>query len=127
MEIAFLTGRIIFGGYFFLMGINHFAKSKMLSGYAASKGIPSPSLAVYGSGLLIILGGLGVLLGVYPQVSLFLIIIFLIPVTFFMHAFWNDTDPQMRMVDQVNFLKNIALLGAALALYGVGTPWLLSI
>ena len=99
----------------------------MLTGYAASKGVPSPSLAVVGSGLLILLGGLGVLLGVYTQISLWLIIIFLVPVSFKMHNFWTVAEPQAKMMEQVNFMKNMALVGAALMMMLLSEPWVWSL
>ena len=34
MEIIVLVGRILFGGFFIVMGINHFQNLAMMSGYA---------------------------------------------------------------------------------------------
>jgi len=104
-------------------GINHLKNRSALTGYAASKGVPSPNLAVIGSGLLILLGGLGVLLGVYTQISLWLIIIFLVPVSFKMHNFWTLSEPMPKMMDQVHFMKNMALVGAALMMMFLSQPW----
>jgi putative oxidoreductase len=36
-----------------------------------------------------------------------------------MHDFWTAQDPQQRQNDMIQFSKNLALLGAALALIGV--------
>lgn len=106
-----------------MMGITHFAKNPMLAQYAVSKGVPSPRLAVYVSGLLILLGGLGILLGIYVEAALILIMLFLIPVSFMMHAFWSEKDPMMKMADMTNFLKNTALLGAALVMFAEYSGW----
>jgi len=127
MEILFLIGRILFGGFFLISGFKHFKNGKMLTGYAASKGVPSASLAVYVSGLMIFLGGLGVLLGVYTQVSLWLIIIFLVLTSFKMHNFWTIADPMAKMPEQVNFMKNMALAGAALMMLLMAEPWVYSL
>lgn len=123
MEIAFLIGRIIFGGYFVMNGLNHFIKFGMMRGYAVSKGVPAAGLAVGVTGLLLISGGAGVLLGTYIQWAAAALVAFLIPVSFKMHNFWSITDPQMKMVDMVNFLKNMALLGAALMMLAIPQPW----
>lgn len=106
-------------------GINHlFSKTDMLMGYAQSKGVPSPKLAVYLSGLLIFLGGLGMLLGIYVELSLWLIAVFLLFVTFKMHQFWKVDEPMARMSEMVNFTKNMALLGATLMLlYLASSAW----
>jgi hypothetical protein len=44
-----------------------------------------------------------------------------------MHDFWNANDPQQRQNDMINFSKNMALAGAALALSGVEEPWPVSL
>lgn len=123
MDLLFLVGRILFGGFFLINGINHLTKTNMLVGYAGSKNVPAAKLAVLVSGLLILAGGAGVVLGVYIKWSLLALILFLVPVSFKMHAFWKITDPMQKMGDQVNFMKNMALLGATLMLYAVPWPW----
>jgi uncharacterized membrane protein YphA (DoxX/SURF4 family) len=88
----------------------------MLAGYAKSKNVPYPKLAVLVSGLFLLLGGLGVLFWLYPTVALVLIAVFLLVVSFAMHNFWADKDDATRSANTINFSKNMALLGAALML-----------
>src|SRR6266566_2728924 len=66
MQYLFLAGRVLYGGFFLLAGIDHYRHVQMMTPYAAAKGLSAPRLAVLGSGSLIILGGLSVLLGVRP-------------------------------------------------------------
>ena len=127
MDVLFVAGRILFGGFFVLSGIRHFQHLAMMAAFTGSKGFPAPKLAVVGSGLLIIAGGLSLLLGVRPEWGVALISAFLIPVTFVMHQYWKHTDPMMRINDQVNFLKNVALLGAAWMLLMIPQPWPISL
>ena len=125
MELAgilFIVGRILFGGYFIKSSWAHFAHHKDLVGYAASKKVPLPNIGVFVAGVLILLGGLGVLLGVYVQWAVICLVLFLVPVTFFMHRYWEEQD-MAKMSDQVNFYKNLALLGAALMLLAIPVPW----
>ena len=121
-EILFLIGRIIVGLYFIMNGFNHFAKMKMMIGYAKSKNVPLAKLAVPVTGLLLLLGGLSFLLGYYPQIGVLLIAVFLIPVSFLMHNFWAVPEDQ-KMAEMVNFTKNMALLGSALMFLAISTPW----
>ncbi len=123
MDVIFLIGRIIFGGYFLYNGLHHFTGHSMLTQYAAAKKVPAPGVAVVGSGLLIFLGGLSVLLGAWHEVGLVLILIFLAGVSPNMHNFWAYTDPNQRMVEMINFTKNLALFGAALMMLWLPTPW----
>jgi hypothetical protein len=34
-----------------------------------------------------------------------------------MHAFWRETDPMQKQSQMSNFMKNVGLLGGALALF----------
>ena len=43
MEIVLLVGRILFGGFFIMSGLNHFQNLGMMSGYAESKNVPFPA------------------------------------------------------------------------------------
>lgn len=126
-QYLFLAGRVLYGGFFLLAGIDHFRHVGMMTPYAASKGIPAPRLGVLGSGLLLILGGLSILLGVRPAWGVLFLTLFLLPTSFLMHNYWAATDPSVRQMDQTNFKKNIALLGAAWMLLLIPQPWPLSL
>ncbi len=108
-------------------GINHFKNANGLTQYVASKSVPSPKVAVYLTGLMLLLGGLGVILGIYTELSLWLIIVFLILTSFKMHDFWSVSDPSQKMPEQINFMKNMALAGAALMILALSEPWVLSL
>lgn len=127
MEILFLIGRIIIGFYYLMNAYNHFAQTEAMTQMTAAKNVPSPRLAVQGTGVLLMLGGLSLLLGIYPVVGVALIVIFLLPTTFMMHNFWADTDPAMRMSNMLNFMKNMALIGYTLMLLAIPEPWPYSI
>ncbi|MFY9527389.1 MAG: DoxX family membrane protein [Candidatus Acidiferrales bacterium] len=129
MDALFLLGRILYGGFSVFNGITHFAKLSMIAQYAGSKKVPAPKLAVAGTGLLLLLGGLCVVLGAWPQWGLWLIVVFLVGVTPQIHNFWAVSDAMQRMGELINFTKNVALLGAALALLKLAEtqPWPFSV
>ena len=114
MNIAFLIGRVIFGGYWLMASFNHFKNLNYMSQYAKARGTPSPKLAVAGTGVILLLGGLSMLLGLYPVVGIILLIVFLLGVSFQMHAYWKVDDAQVKQIDMINFTKNMALVGALL-------------
>jgi len=126
MDIVFVIGRILLGGFFVANGINHFRNLNMMAGYAKSKGTPASTLAVGGTGVLLLLGGLSLVFGFQPLVGAALLVIFLLGVSFKMHNYWTVQDPQAKMGEQVNFMKNMALLGALLMLVAIPRPWALS-
>jgi putative oxidoreductase len=127
MDNIFFLGRVLFGGYFLYNAYNHLIHSQALAGYAQSKGVPMARLAVIFSGLLLLLGGYCVVAGVRPVLGALALALFLIPVTFQMHAFWKETDPNAKAMQQIQFGKNMALLGAALMMVMISTPWPLSL
>ena len=127
MQIAFLIGRIIFSVFWISSGWNHFKQLEPYSQYAKAKGTPAPKLAVGGTGVILTLGGLSMLLGVFPYIGIALLIIFLLGVSFRMHDFWNDKEPQMRQMNTINFMKNMALLGALLMMLLLPLPWPMSV
>mgnify|MGYP001573731306 CR=1 FL=1 len=79
------------------------------------------------AGILLLLGGAGMLLGSYVEWAVIALVLFFVPVTLKMHAFWKDTDPQARAMNMTQFLKNSALLGASLMILSIPTPWMYSI
>jgi putative oxidoreductase len=118
MRAAFYLGRMIFGGFFIYNGINHFQNRASMTQYAESKNIPQADAAVLGSGGLLLFGGTSLALGVKPRLGAAAIVCFLAGVSPTMHDYWRLEDPTQRMNEQVNFSKNMAMLGAALALMG---------
>jgi putative oxidoreductase len=123
MDVLFLIGRILYGGFFIYSGYNHFANLKPMSTRVGSMGVPAPMLAVGGTGVLLLLGGLSILLGVWVKIGVLLLLVFFAGVTPKMHAFWADTDPAVARNNRTHFLKNTALAGAALMLLLVQQPW----
>ena len=126
-DLVFLIGRIIVSGFFVTAGINHFTNIHMMSGYAQNKGTPAAKVAVGGSGVLLLLGGLSLLLGYHPTFGAGLLVIFLLGASFKIHNFWVVKDPQQRMAERVNFMKNMALLGFLLMTVAIPRPWPMSL
>jgi putative oxidoreductase len=123
MKAPFLLGRLIFGGFFIYSGIHHFTNRKQMSQYVAAKKVPLPDVAVTSSGGVLILGGASILLGVKPKYGAAALAGFLLGISPVMHDFWTVADPNQRMNEMVNFTKNLALAGGALALMGLEEPW----
>ena len=119
----YLAGRVLLGGFFIISGVRHFQHLAMMAGFTGSKGVPMAKQAVMLSGLMIIVGGISILTGVRPHLGIALVTAFLVPVTLLMHQYWKHTDPMMRINDQVNFMKNVALLGASWMLLMIPQPW----
>lgn len=123
MKTPFLLGRILFGGFFLYNGINHLLHHEKMTPHVESKGVPAPELAVKLTGVSLIVGGSSLLLGVKPKLGAAAILGFLAGVSPIMHDFWRNEDPKERQSNMIDFMKNAALAGGALALMGVDEPW----
>ena len=112
------AGRALFAAIFILASGGHFSAGTIQ--HAADLGVPFANLLVPASGILSLLGGISVLLGYRTRLGAALLVLFLVPVTFTMHAFWAVPDPQAAQVQMVMFMKNLGLLGGALLLIHFG-------
>ena len=124
MEWLVLMGRLLFAVLFLGSGAGHLTQSQMMAGYAQSKGVPWARASVLGTGVLIVVGALMVLLGVWADLGALLLVVFLLPTAVLMHGFWSVPDPMQRTVEMTSFMKNMALAGAALMLLAVPEPWM---
>jgi putative oxidoreductase len=127
MKIPFVLGRLLFGGYFLFNGIEHLRHPDQMGPHVKAKGVPAPEAAVIVSAIPLLVGGASLMLGIKPRIGAAAILAFLGAVSPVMHDFWRNEDPQERMTNMTNFLKNAALAGAALTLFGIEEPWDLSI
>ncbi|MBA2765322.1 MAG: DoxX family protein [Thermoleophilaceae bacterium] len=119
MDLIFEIGRIMFALLFIGGGIGHFQDRAAMVAYGKTRGAPVPELVVPLTGVVIIAGGLGVMLGVFPDLAALALAFFLLPTAFIMHAFWTISDPKEKMFERAQFMKNIALCGGALVLFWV--------
>jgi putative oxidoreductase len=114
-----VLGRFLFALIFLMSALGHFSKQTIA--YAASQGVPLASLAVPFSGILALFGGLSILLGYRAKIGAWLIVLFLVPVSFMMHKFWTVTDPMAAQIQMIMFMKNVSILGGALLISQFGT------
>jgi len=115
-----VLGRFFFALIFLIAAPNHFTRPTIA--FSASQGVPLASIAVPLSGVLVIAGGLSILLGYRAKLGAWLIVLFLIPVTFMLHKFWTVQDPMMAQIQMILFMKNVSMLGGALLIsqFGAG-------
>lgn len=116
---AFVLGRVLFGGVLAFNGLNHFMQTEQMAAMADANDVPWPTLAVYGTGSLLLLGGLSLVTGIYPVVGAVALVVFFVVTTPWMHDFWNIDDNDQKQQQLTHFMKNSALLGAALVLFSL--------
>jgi putative oxidoreductase len=120
MSYLALAGRILFALIFITAAPRHFSRQGIQ--HAADLGVPLAGLLVPISGVMALAGGLSVALGYKARWGAWALVVFLIPVTLMMHAFWRLLDPVAIHAQQAMFAKNLSMLGAAvmIAYFGSG-------
>jgi putative oxidoreductase len=120
MRYLYPIGRILFAVIFITAAPRHFTHEGIQ--HAADLGVPLASMLVPLSGVMALAGGLSVASGYKAKWGAWLLVGFLVPVTFMMHAYWKLSDPVQIHIQQANFAKNVSMLGAAILLtqFGAG-------
>lgn len=118
MDVVVLVGRILFVLLFLMSGIDHLTAAEAMTGYAKFKKVPLPGLSVVVSGILMLVGSLSVLLGVWGDLGALVLAVATLPIPFFMHAFWKETG-EARMNEQVQFNKTVSLIGGAILVFAL--------
>ena len=120
MDIVWLAGRVLISLVFITSGFSHLKNLGYTAQAAAASGMPAPKLLALLASLFALLGGLGVALGFRAEIGAVLLLLFLVPVTLTMHPFWKYSDPMESANHKAHFMKNVALIGAALFILYTG-------
>lgn len=116
---AALLGRILLAGMFVISGYGKIPGFEGTASYIADKGLPMPQVLAALAILIELGGGLAILLGWKTRWAALAVVVFLIVITPIFHAYWASPPDQM-MGEQINFLKNVSILGGMLLLLGFG-------
>lgn len=123
-SLGLLLGRLCIAAIFLLAGIGKFMDYHTTAAMMATKGFPLVPYFLYGAAILEILCALSLIFGCYIRLGALILILFLIPTTFIFHDFWNVAAPELRFLQMVMFMKNIAILGGLLYVLSVGGGFL---
>lgn len=116
MEILEIVGKVLFAFLFVNSGINHLINRNYLSGYVQSKRVPLPMTTTIVSGIILIVAPILFIINVVPVVALSALAVFLLLTAVLMHDFWRQADETQKVTEQIQFSKDISLLGATLVI-----------
>ncbi|MFC6835151.1 DoxX family protein [Halomarina ordinaria] len=106
-------GRLLFGSVLAYTAIDSLRNIEGQVAYAESKGVPEADrLVPFALGMLSF-GSIGIVLWRVPTLAAGAVATFLAAITPTMHDFWN-ADEDQKANEQNHFVKNTAMLGAAL-------------
>lgn len=119
--VPILAARILLSLIFIMAGFSKLTGLAGTTAYIASTGLPMPSVLALGSGLLELLGGLAVAVGFKARISAGALAAFTLLASLLFHNFWAMPAEQV-MVNQLMFMKNLAIVGGLLLIvaYGAG-------
>ena len=118
-NISALVGRILIAAIFLISGYGKIAGFDGVVGYIGSKGLPMPEVLAAATILLEVGGGILLVLGYKVRWVAIVFFLWLIPTTYIFHRFWGIDAAQVQ-AQQINFLKNVSIMGAFLMLFGFG-------
>jgi putative oxidoreductase len=112
-------GRLLLAGLFLMSGVNKVTNWEGTMTHTKQAGVPMAEVALPVATALEFLGGISVVLGLYARLGGLALLLFLVPVTYYMHAFWN-VEPTEQMTQTISFMKNVTIMGGLLLVIAFG-------
>ncbi len=114
-----LVGRLLMAALFLPAGFSKVAGFAGTVGYIASKGGPVPEVAAIIAIIVEVGGGLALILGFKARWAAFALAAFTLVATVMFHNYWTFPAEQ-QMMQQLMFMKNVAVIGGLLTLAAWG-------
>ena len=117
---ALLVARVLLALLFLTFGWSKLTDYSGTVAYMTQAGLPLPSLAALVAIVIEFFGGLALILGVWTRPLAVLLGLYTLVSAIIGHPFWTMSDPAARYGNEINFYKNISILGGFLLLYITG-------
>jgi uncharacterized membrane protein YphA (DoxX/SURF4 family) len=114
MEIVLVVARLIYALPLLYQGVTNLGQLDRLTAKAREKGLPASKVTTAGAMIWLTVGTLAIIFNFQSFIGGLMVAAFLVFTGSTIHNFWTVTDPAMRKQDQLHFLKNLSLAGAAL-------------
>ncbi len=110
-------GHLFLAGIFISGGADAFLKPGGRVTKVAKAGIPEGEKAVVLNGAIMVAGGAALAVGFFPKLAALLLIGSMVPTTIVGHPFWQEKDVANMKQQQVQFMKNLGLIGGLLLVF----------
>ena len=114
-----VIGRVLLALMFVMSGFGKLTDIGGTAGYIASGGLPAPAVLAVVVGLLELLGGLALIVGFQARWAGLSLGVFTLMASFLFHKFWAAA-PDAQMVQQLMFMKNLAVAGGMFVVAALG-------
>jgi len=117
--ILALLGRALLASIFVYSGFGKITGFQGTVGYIAGAGLPMAQVLAVGAIIVEFIGGLALLIGFQARWAALAFVLFLVIITPVFHNFWSVPAAE-AMDQQINFIKNIAIVGGMLMVMAFG-------
>jgi putative oxidoreductase len=117
--IPMLIARVLLALMFLLAGLSKFGGLEGTAGYIASKGLPMAQLLAVGTAALEVGAAVLLIIGWQARWAALALALFTLLASVLFHNFWAMPAEQ-QMMQQLMFMKNIAVVGGLLAVFAFG-------
>ena len=114
-----LAARLLLAALFIPAGLSKIGGFAGTAGYIGSVGLPFPELGAAIAIVVEVGAGIALLLGFGTRWAALALALFTLAASFFFHAYWA-LPAEQQMMQQLMFMKNIAVTGGLLALAAFG-------
>jgi putative oxidoreductase len=118
-DTILLVSRVLLALLFVIFGWEKLTGFAGTIGYFAQTGVPVPYLSAAIAVVMEFIVGLAIVLGLYTRPLAVLLAIYTLGTAIIGHPFWGMTG-MARMENEINFFKNISIIGGLLLLYLTG-------
>jgi putative oxidoreductase len=120
--IITILGRIMLAAIFLMSALGN--KIPQFNGVVekmTAEGVPAANVMLSGAIVFLIVGAVSIIIGYKARIGAALLFAFLALATYFFHDFWTFApDSKEFQMQMIQFMKNLALMGAMLILFANG-------
>ena len=120
MNYLYPVARACLTATFILSAVRHLFHRNAALDEMEGFGMPRSPFLLAGSIVLRLAGGLSVLTGFHARWGAVLLLLFVVPATFFGHAFWGK-PVEKRTHESIEFLNNLSMAGGLLLVLIAGS------
>jgi putative oxidoreductase len=115
-----LVGRILLALIFIISGFGKIMGFDATLGYIRSAGLPFAQLSAIAAIVVELGGGILLVVGWKARWAAAALFLFVLVAAFYFHAFWAS-PPDQVMMQQIQFLKNLGIMGGMLYIMAYGS------
>jgi len=119
-DVLILLGRILLAWVFVGVAYGSIINFAGSLGYFTSLKLPAPALFAWVALVLELLISASLILGIGTRYAAVLLFVFVVVATAIAHRYWEYPAGPLQIGQYNNFLKNISILGGALAIFVTG-------